>query len=245
MSRLDVTLVERGLAKSREKAKAIIREGSVSVNGAVIKKPSYNTADSDEITVISSDILRFVSRGGLKLRKAITEFQIDVQGKTAIDFGSSTGGFSQCLLELGASHIYAVDSGSNQFDMDLYHKYRDRITLLENTNARYLTSVQIPEKCDMAVMDVSFISQTLLYDRVSHFLKEGAPFISLIKPQFELEKRLIGKNGIVKDERLFDRVFENIKLNSAIHGLILEKIISSPIQGGDGNREFLGLFRKG
>lgn len=239
--RLDIALRERGLAPSREKARSLIDGGAVSVGGKIIKKSSFEVVETDEI-IISGDTseLRYVSRGGLKLERALEQFEVDVRGKTAVDIGASTGGFTDCLLKNGAEKVIAVDCGTNQLHESL--RRDERVLSIENFNARYLDAETVGGKHDIVVADVSFISQMLLYDAVTKVLKDGGIFISLIKPQFEAGKKYIGKNGIIKDEKIRSRIVANIIEKAAEYGFKCRGVIDSPIEGGDGNHEYLALF---
>ncbi len=238
--RLDVYLTEKNICESRKKSSDTVKAGYVSVNGKFITKPAFEVDGSEKIEVVGQ-VCSYVGRGGLKMEGAIKAFELDVGGLVCVDIGSSTGGFTDCLLQNGALKVFAVDSGKDQ----LHPKLRadKRVICMESFNARYLTSDNLGEECDLAVMDVSFISQVLLYGTVSSVLKDGGLFVSLIKPQFEAGKSGIGKNGIVKDEKVHLHVCEKIKENARLFGLENLKIIESPILGGDGNKEFLGLFR--
>lgn len=238
--RLDVYLTDNNIFESRKKATDNIKNGYVSVDGKIINKPAFCVDGSEKIEIIGN-FCPYVSRGGFKLEGALDAFNVDVKGYVCVDIGSSTGGFTDCLLQRGASKVFAVDSGKDQ----LHNKLRedDRVICMEGFNARQLSVCDIEEKVDLAVMDVSFISQTLLYPAVSSVLKDGGMFISLVKPQFEAGKAHVGKNGIVKDEKIHKSVCEDIKENALIFGLQCIEIIDSPIRGGDGNKEFLALFK--
>jgi len=237
--RLDVYMVENNLTESRKKAQDLIKEGSVFVDGINVIKPSFTVDGSCDVK-IEGEVCPYVGRGGYKLAAALKYFNISVENAVCIDIGSSTGGFTDCLLRNGASKVYAVDSGKGQLHNTL--RSNDKVIVMEETNAKYLTFNDIGEFCDIAVMDVSFISQTLLYDTVACVLKNGGSFISLIKPQFEAGRSNIGKNGIVKDEKIRLDVCQKVKETAAAFGLINKGIVRSPIQGGDGNIEFLALF---
>ena len=238
--RLDVYLTDNNIFESRKKATDNIKEGYVSVDGKIITKPAFDVDGTEKIEIVGN-FCPYVGRGGFKLEGALNSFGVDVKDFVCVDVGSSTGGFTDCLLQRGASKVYAIDSGKDQ----LHQKLRedDRVVCMEGFNARQLTLDDIGEEVDLAVMDVSFISQTLLYQGVSSVLKNGGLFISLIKPQFEAGKSNIGKNGIVKDEKIHRAVCEDIKANALIYGLECIKIVDSPIRGGDGNKEFLALFK--
>lgn len=219
----------------------MIKANAVYVNGKVIQKPSFEISETDKAE-IKGQTLKYVSRGGLKLEKAIECFKIDISGKVCADIGSSTGGFTDCLLQNGAEYVYAIDSGSDQ----LHDKLRndERVCVMEHFNARNLSKRDLSREIQIVTMDVSFISQTVLFPNVSSLLDDGGVFISLIKPQFEVGKEYIGKGGIVKDEKQRAKCIENIKAKAEKYGLIFESAITSPITGGDGNTEYLALFLK-
>lgn len=239
--RIDKFLAEKGYFPSRQSAKDHIEASLVSINGNTNIKPSLEVDETMDIKVIGR-LHEFVSRGGLKLKAALELFEIDVNGMTAVDIGASTGGFTDCLLQNGAQLVYAIDSGKDQLSKSLLED--PRVRSFESTNARYLTASTYGVHFDIAVMDVSFISQTLLYNSVSNLLSEGGVFISLIKPQFEVGKKNVGKGGIVKNSTVFATVFKNICDRAQDSGLACKKIIPSPILGKDGNREFLAFFVK-
>ena len=239
--RLDLHLVSAGLAETRQKAKYLIDEGAVYLDGKPCLKSS---AEADGRTVeVRGEGLRYVSRGGLKLEGAIQAFSLDFSGVTAIDVGASTGGFTDCLLQHGADKVYAVDSGSDQ----LHPKLRDdpRVISMENCNARLLSPSLIPEPLSIAVMDVSFISQTLLYPPLRSVLREGATLVSLIKPQFEAGRKDVGKGGIVKDAAVRERVLREVLAAAEKETFYCTGLTVSPIRGGDGNIEYIGCFRLG
>ena len=237
--RIDVYMTENGLAESRSRAQAMISEGFVLLNGKAVKKPSVAVNDGDTVTV--TEKLRFVSRGGEKLLGAIKEFSPEIENATCVDIGSSTGGFTDCLLQHGAKKVYAVDSGTDQLHPTIAAD--KRVVKMEKTNARTLTWEMLGEKCDLAVMDVSFISQTLLYPAVRSVLKENGYFISLIKPQFEVTASALGSGGILRDKKTRDRAVETVLRRAEENGLKLISLVPSPITGGDGNVEFLAYFR--
>jgi len=243
--RSDVLLVKLGYSRSRESAKKLIEGGFVYINGKQITKPSFDVPfdeNSDNISVQITEQPKYVSRGGYKLEGILKLGKLDVSNAVCIDIGASTGGFTDCLLQRGASRVYCVDSGTNQLVSEISSD--PRTVVLEKTNARYLDEKHIPETVDVIVMDVSFISQTLLHERVSHFLKDNGVFISLIKPQFELSKNEIKKGGIVKNKS--DRHMSASKvINSCIrNGLYPVLIADSSIKGGDGNIEYTAIFKK-
>ena len=242
MIRLDLYLSNFGYVKSRQKAKALIEDGFVLVNGKAILKSSFLIDENAENKIEISDPCPYVSRGGLKLEKALAEGHIDVSDKTAIDIGASTGGFTDCLLKHGARMVYAVDSGSNQLDTAL--KYSSRVVSMENYNARAICFEDIGEYCDIITIDVSFISQTLIMPSAVGLLRESGFYISLIKPQFEVGKSKIGKGGIVKNAD--DRLFGVEKILECADALNMKCVYfsKSPILGGDGNTEYLAIFSK-
>jgi 23S rRNA (cytidine1920-2'-O)/16S rRNA (cytidine1409-2'-O)-methyltransferase len=239
-TRLDVLLYRRGMAESREKARALIMAGNVIVNGEVIDKAG--TLVSSDADIHLKDRLPFVSRGGHKLEHALKEFGVSVQGITAMDVGASTGGFTDCLLQHGVEKVYAIDVGYGQFDLRL--RNNERVTLLEKTNIRYLAKDALPEPVDLAVIDVSFISLLKVIPPVSKFLKQNAKVIALIKPQFEAGREHVSKGGVVRDENVRNRVIDNIKENVAAMGFLVIGVTRSPIKGPKGNVEYLLLAKK-
>ncbi len=238
--RLDQFLTEKGYAETRTKAKNLIESGSVNVNGKLVLKPAFDVSDGDDVSCRTDLVCPYVSRGGLKLEGALREFNIDVTGATCLDIGASSGGFTDCLLKHGASKVYAVDSGSGQLHKSLLND--DRVISLENVNARYLSEKEIPQKADITVMDVSFISQTKLYPAIIPLMKNNGVLISLIKPQFEVGRSGVGKGGIVRDEKKRREAVDNVIEVASSFGLKNIKTVISPIKGGDGNTEFLANF---
>jgi len=241
--RSDLYLFQNGYAKSRSKAKELIDSQNVKINGVLVKKPSDEV---DELAANKVEILldlAFVSRGGLKLEAALIKFGISVTGLKALDVGASTGGFTDCLLQRGAACVIAVDSGENQLDASL--ACNPRVVCFEKYNARYMKAEDFPYSPDIAVMDVSFISQTLIHPALSGVLKDGGVFISLIKPQFEAGPAAIGKKGIVKQEKDRLAAIKRVLLSAEACQLGCFALERSPITGGDGNIEFLAAFRKG
>jgi 23S rRNA (cytidine1920-2'-O)/16S rRNA (cytidine1409-2'-O)-methyltransferase len=245
-TRLDKLIVERGLANSRERAQALVLAGKVLVNGQKIEKSGTEVDVESEIRLLGED-LKYVSRGGLKLEKALEHWKIEVNGKTCVDVGTSTGGFTDCLLQNGAAKVIAVDTGQGQIAFKL--RQDPRVRLLEKTNARYLTREQLGEKADLIVMDVSFISATLVLPAViaSAF---GEPAdrrdrqaIILVKPQFEVGREQVGKGGIVRDEAAQKAAAEKVRQCLVNLGAVSTDLIDSPILGAEGNREFL-LYSK-
>ena len=231
-------MTEKGLAESRSRAQAMIAEGFVLLNGKTVKKPSAAVEDTDSVTVVER--LRFVSRGGEKLLGAIKEFSPEITGKVCVDIGASTGGFTDCLLQHGACKVYAVDSGTDQLHPSISGD--PRVVKMEKTNARAITWETLGERCDIAVMDVSFISQTLLYPAIKSVLKENGHLISLIKPQFETNAKALGSGGILRDEKARKKAVDNVLKEAEAQGLKLISLIPSPITGGDGNTEYLAYF---
>ena len=241
--RLDIFLHEQGYVTSRTEAKNFIVGGAVTVDGKVITKPSFDLiSDNVEIKVDKSS-KKYASRAGFKLEAALDAFEVDVAGAMAIDIGASSGGFTDCLLQRGALHVIAVDSGFGQIIERL--RLDERVTVVENYNARYMEAADFEYSPNLCVMDVSFISATYIIPAISKLLCEGGVFICLIKPQFEVGKSGIGKGGIVKSEKLRKEATSRVIDCAANEGLALVGIIKSPIEGGDGNVEYLAYFRKG
>jgi 23S rRNA (cytidine1920-2'-O)/16S rRNA (cytidine1409-2'-O)-methyltransferase len=241
--RVDKLLVELGLADSRTKARALIMAGVVLVNEQRIEKPSQEFYRTDKIRLKGkSDETKYVGRGGLKLEKALQEFQICPNEYICLDVGASTGGFTDCLLQYGAKKVITIDVGTNQLVWKLRND--ERIEVRENTNARYLKPEDFTEKFDLIVMDVSFISVTKILPALKDLLTENGQIIVLIKPQFEVGKGEVGKGGIVKDETKHTEVIEKIKGFAENIGLTNLGLIDSPILGADGNKEFLGLYEQ-
>lgn len=240
--RADIYLYTKGYVKSRQKAKTLISEGYVLLNGEKVIKPSAEIDDNIEYAVEITDPCPYVSRGGLKLEKAIKSFEIDIMGRIAIDIGASTGGFTHCMLLHGAKRVYAIDSGTNQLDEALLTD--ERVVSLENYNARSLNYEDIGEMADIITADVSFISQTYILYPATALLKENGYYIGLIKPQFEVGKDKIDKGGIVKNKK--NRLFGVMRVVDCANtcGLKCIGFTSSPIKGGDGNIEFLAVFSK-
>ena len=237
--RADVFLYENGYCESRTKAAAACKEGRLFVNGKNITKSSFEINEGDNVELKDGG-LRYVGRGGLKMEGAMNTFGLDVRGKVCVDIGASTGGFTDCLLQNGARKVYAVDCGSGQLHPSLLRD--ERVLNIENFNARNLNEETLGEKCDLAVMDVSFISQTLIHGAVKKVLKDGGVFVTLIKPQFEAGKSSLGKGGIVKDEKVRQNACKAVILSANSFGFALKGLALSPISGGDGNVEYLGVF---
>lgn len=240
--RIDVLLVEQGFFDSREKAKRAIMAGIVHDDYDIIDKPGTKIPIDSNLHV-KGNILPYVSRGGLKLERALKEFELDITDKIMVDIGSSTGGFTDCALQNGAKLVYAVDVGTNQ----LVWKLRNdpRVVVKEQTNFRYATKdlfeYGVPS---FATIDVSFISLKYIFTALKDILSSQDQVVALIKPQFEAGREEVGKKGIVKDQRIHQKVIENVIAYANQEGLVLEKLTYSPITGGEGNIEFLGLFVK-
>ncbi len=240
--RLDVLLVKRNLAESREKAKAIIMSGNVFVNGNREDKAG-TTFDVENAQIeIKGHTLPYVSRGGLKLEKAIDVFGVCLEGKVCMDIGASTGGFTDCMLQNGADHVYAIDVGRGQLAWKL--RQDPRVICMEKTNIRYVTSDQVPEKIDFASVDVSFISLKKVLGPARELLKDDGQMVCLIKPQFEAGREKVGKKGVVRDKAVHLEVIEMIlQFASDMHFEILN-LDYSPIKGPEGNIEYLVYLQK-
>ncbi|BCS54666.1 TlyA family RNA methyltransferase [Geobacter sp. SVR] len=238
--RLDKLLVERGLAPSREKAQALIMAGQVVVGEHTVDKAGQQVPADVEIR-IKGEILPFVSRGGLKLQRALECFELDVRGLVAIDVGASTGGFTDCLLQAGADRVFAVDVGYGQLAWKLQQD--PRVVSMEKTNIRYLTPDQLDGMPDLAVIDASFISLSKVLPATVALVKPGGRIVALIKPQFEVGKGEVGKGGIVRDPAAHEKAVEGVRQVAAELGLSVAGLCDSPITGADGNREFLILLQ--
>jgi len=238
--RLDTLMVERGLAPSLEKARALIMAGQVVVGDHAVDKSGQQVA-SDAAIRIKGDPLPYVSRGGLKLKKALDEFGVDVTGLVAIDVGSSTGGFTDCLLQAGALKVFAVDVGYGQLAWKLQQD--SRVVGMERTNIRSLTPDQLDDVPELAVIDASFIPLARVLPATAALLQPGGRIIALIKPQFEVGKGEVGRGGIVRDPAAHERVIEDVRRTALDLGLTVSGVCESPITGADGNREFLILLQ--
>jgi len=234
--RLDVLLVERGLAPSRERARALIMAAQVRVGGVVMDKPGSEVA-RDAAVELAADPVPFVGRGGLKLERALDVFPIDVRDRLCLDVGASTGGFTDCLLQRGARHVYAVDVGYGQLAYAL--RQDPRVTSLERVNARSLTESHVPSAVGFACVDVSFISVAKVLPAIVARLAPGADLVVLVKPQFEAGRRDVGKGGVVKDPAVHARVLREAASAASAAGLLVRGIVPSPIKGPAGNVEFL------
>lgn len=239
--RLDLILVDRGLFDTREKAKREIMAGNVIVNEQAVTKAGTNFKDTDELSIRIKDRLRYVSRGGLKLEKAIKIWNLDFRNKIILDIGASTGGFTDCALQNGAMRVYSVDVGTNQLDWRL--KNDERVVSIEETHIKDLTTDDMENnRADFIVIDVSFISLTKVIPYLEKFLSENGQVVMLIKPQFEVGKEKIGKNGVVADEKYHDEAIKKIISFSWESGYELVGVEESPIKGTKGNKEFLILI---
>ncbi len=240
--RLDIYLFQNNYAKSRQKAKTLVEGGNVKVNSKIIAKPAYEIDPSLDYTIEITNDCIYVSRGGLKLEAILAYTGINVENKTCIDIGASTGGFTDCLLKNGAKLVYAVDSGTNQLDTSL--KTNDKVVSIENYNARNIDISITNNLVDIITIDVSFISQTLIMPNALKLLKDDGVYISLIKPQFEVGRANIGKGGIVKDKKSVFLAVNNIISCAKLSSFACTSLIKSPILGGDGNTEYLAVFSK-
>lgn len=240
MARLDSVLVSRGLARSRERAKEMIRSGLVTVNGRAAVKPSEEVEDTDEVIASDTDI--YVGRGALKLEKAVKGFAIDLSGMVCLDIGASTGGFTDYMLQNGAARVIAVDVGHDQLSQKLIDD--PRVVNMENTDIRNVSAEDIGGQADFVSADVSFISLTKILPKIYELLKEGASAVVLIKPQFEAGRRAIGKHGVVKDKKVHIRVLSEIDSFVRSIGFAAEEYTYSPVRGGSGNIEYLARLCK-
>ena len=232
--RLDQLLVERGLVSSREKARALILAGQVRVDGQKIDKAGQAVPSEARLELIETP--RYVGRGGLKLEAALQHFHISPAGKICLDVGSSTGGFTDCLLQHGAARVYAIDVGTAQLDWKLRND--PRVVVHEQVNARYLSRREVPEPIDLAVADVSFISITMILPAIATLLAQDAEMVILVKPQFELERQQVEKGGIIRDPALHARACQRVE--DAVRQLGFQTgIVASPVLGAEGNQEFL------
>ena len=240
--RLDVALTQRGLTDSRQKAQALIMAGEVYVNGQKETKAGAPVKEDDALEV-RGRALPYVSRGGLKLEKAMQVWPIDLKGAVCADIGASTGGFTDCMLQNGARLVYAVDVGYNQLDWRL--RTHPQVVCMERTNARYLTAEQIPEPLDFFSVDVSFISLGLILPALRPLIREGGQAVCLVKPQFEAGKEKVGKHGVVRDPAVHLEVLERFLDHAAQSDFTVKDITFSPIKGPEGNIEYLGYLQAG
>ena len=234
--RLDRLLVERGLASSREKAQALILGGQILVNEQKIDKAGAAVDPASAVRLLG-ETLPYVGRGGVKLASALDAFHIDVTGRVCLDVGASTGGFTDCLLQRGAVRVYAVDVGVNQLDWKL--RQDSRVVVREKLNARYLEPAHIGELVDIATVDVSFISATMILPRLPDVMRRPAQAVVLVKPQFEVGRGQVGKGGIVRDPALHQAAIDKVTAAALAAGFCDPHLIPSPITGADGNQEFL------
>lgn len=241
--RLDVAITELGLAESRQKAQALIMAGEVYVNGQKQLKAGTCVEGDDSLEVRTKNPLRYVSRGGLKLEKAMGLWPIQLKDKICADIGASTGGFTDCMLQNGAKLVYAVDVGYNQLDWKL--RIHPQVICMERTNARYLTAEHIPEPLDFFSVDVSFISLSLILPTLRPLMCEGGESVCLVKPQFEAGKDKVGKKGVVRDPAVHLEVLEHFLVHAVDAGFSVKDITFSPIKGPEGNIEYLGYLQVG
>ena len=240
--RADVYLCAFGHTSSRKKAQDLICAGAVRIDGEIVKKASLIINEEIPHTVNIEQVFKYVSRGGMKLEAALDAFKINVNRLKAVDIGASTGGFTDCLLKRGAARVYSIDAGVGQLHADLLKD--SRVRSIEKFNARELTSEVTEGPCDIAVADVSFISQTYIIEGIASALKDGGTFISLIKPQFEAGRQALGKNGVVTSGAYRYLAAKRVISFACEKGFDCLGLIRSPIDGGDGNREYLALFIK-
>ncbi len=240
-TRIDKLLVEKGLAPTREKAAALVMAGCVLVNEAPVTKPGHAVDEAGAIRVRGQDH-PYVGRGGVKLARALDEFEIDPSGRICMDVGASTGGFTDCLLKRGAAKVYAIDVGYGQLAHEIATDAR--VVVIERQNIRSLEPDRIPDRIQIAVIDVSFISLSIVLPAVDRFLSSHSEIIALIKPQFEVGRELVGKGGIVKDPASHELAKSKVMDASAALGWNCRGVTDSPILGAKGNKEFLVHFRK-
>ncbi len=236
--RLDLLLVARGFTDSESKARALIMAGEVLINGQKASKPGNLIEQDTKIEILQKP--PYVSRGGIKLAHALDEFNLDITGLAAIDIGASTGGFTDCLLQSGARRVYAIDVGYGQMDYRL--RQDSRVVIMDRTNAHHAFS--LPEKVDLASIDVSFISATKIIPNIIEHLSSSANLIILLKPQFEAQRKEVGKGGIIEDPLVHARIIGHFTLWAVDNGFRIRNLIKSPITGADGNQEFLILLRQ-
>lgn len=234
--RLDIAVFEQGYAPSREKAKAVIMAGQVYVNNQKVDKAGFELKE-DDVLEVRGNTLKYVSRGGLKLEKAMQCFPIDISGKICMDVGASTGGFTDCMLMNGASKVYSIDVGYGQLAWKL--RCDDRVVNLERTNFRYVDETKITDKIDFASVDVSFISLKLIFPNLKKFLKPGGKAVCLIKPQFEAGKEKVGKKGVVRDVSVHLEVVNRVMQEAIDAGFSVLGLDYSPVKGPEGNIEYL------
>lgn len=239
--RIDALMVSLGVAPSREKAKEMIKSGNVYLNGKVVSKAGLLASDCD-IIEYKGESERYVSRGGLKLEKAVDVFKLDLNGYLCIDIGASTGGFTDCMLQHGAQKVYSVDVGYGQLDWKLRND--ERVVVMERTNARTITPDMFGEEISFASIDVSFISVRLILPALHGCLNDGATAVVLVKPQFEAGREKVGKNGVVREKETHREVFKTVAEFAQNNGFAVKELDFSPITGPKGNREFLLILKK-
>jgi 23S rRNA (cytidine1920-2'-O)/16S rRNA (cytidine1409-2'-O)-methyltransferase len=240
--RLDKIMASRGLASSRERAQALIAAGLVQVNGAVAEKPSQPVAEDAEI-LVTGEAMPYVGRGGLKMEAALKHFRLNVSGAVCLDVGAATGGFTDCLLQRGAARVVAIDVGHDQMAPSL--RADPRVELREGVNARYLSPEQFPDPFDLAAIDVSFISLTLILPAVMPLVRPGGHVVALVKPEFEMGPKAVGPRGVVRDPETRRQAVGKIKRFGVEElGLEWRGMTHSPLPGGSGNREYLVCFRR-
>ena len=234
-TRLDLVIVEKGLVQTRQRARALIMAGKVMVNNRLVDKPGSLVYRKDDVIIKGEDI-PYVSRGGLKLAKALEELNIDITGAVCLDVGASAGGFTDCLLQHGARRVFAVDVGYGQLAWKL--RQDSRVVVIDRTNIRYMPAETLPEPVDLITIDVSFISLKIVIPAVIKFMKKDARIMALIKPQFEVGKGKVGKGGVVRDPVLHAGVIKSLSDFFTGKDLLIEFVIPSPILGPKGNKEF-------
>ena len=234
-TRLDLVIVEKGLVQSRQRARALIMAGKVLVNNRLVDKPGSLVYRKDDV-ILKGEEIPYVSRGGLKLEKALQALNIDITGAVCLDVGASTGGFTDCLLQHGANRVFAVDVGYGQLAWKL--RQDSRVVVIDRTNIRYMPAETLSEPVDLITIDVSFISLTIVVPAVIKFMKKDARIIALIKPQFEVGKGKVGKGGVVRNSVLHAEVIKSLSDFFAGKDLLSEFVIPSPIVGSKGNKEF-------
>lgn len=235
-SRLDILIVEKGFIKSRQRAKSVIMAGKVLVDNNPVDKPGTFIKNDAKI-IVKIDDNPFVSRGGLKLEKALKSIPVSVKNLTCLDIGASTGGFTDCLLQNGAAKVYAVDVGYGQFDWSL--RQNPKVKVIERTNIRHMPYEKIREKVDIVVADTSFISLKIVIPSAEKFMRHDTKVLALIKPQFEAGKKNVGKGGVVKDSKIRGQVIQDLKLFFKERGYSVNQVIPSPILGPKGNQEYI------
>jgi len=233
--RLDLVVMEKGLVHSRQRAQALIMTGKVLVNNHIVDKPGTPVFPEDDIVLREEDH-PYVSRGGLKLEKALHTLATDINGLVCLDVGASTGGFTDCLLQHGAGRVYAVDVGYGQLAWKL--RQHPRVVVIERMNIRHMQPETLPQLVDLVTIDVSFISLKIVIPEILKFMKKNAGILALIKPQFEVGKKNIGKGGVVRDPDLHAKVIENLTVFFTKKDLFIDWVIPSPILGPKGNKEF-------